>query len=149
MRNGFDLSDVGIVDVKMHGFRRGSRPRAAGALLIALALLGGVVDLHVLGDDDHGHHDHHVLDLSQATDGHFHVVESHPDQPVHVEGSIVLEHAHCTTCLMRLHSPGSELDPDAGLPSLVAEHLVRSPEPPAGESRATRWISARAPPRLV
>lgn len=148
-RNGLEPSDVDIVDVKMHGVRRESPLRALGALLVALALLGGAVDLHVLGEDDHGEHGHHALTSGHGGDSHFHVAESHPELPLHVEGSIVLTHPHCQHCMLRLHTPGSELDPKAGVPTLVAAHAVRLPEAPAGETEAARWISARAPPHLV
>lgn len=133
----------------MRRLRGHSTVRAFGALLIALALLGATVDLHVLSDDGHGHHGHHALDLWPAADGHLHVLESHPDQPVHVEGSIVLEHSHCITCMLRLQTPSPDLDLKAGVPTLVASESVRLPEPPAGELEAARWISARAPPHLV
>ena len=73
--------------------------RFSAAVAALLVLLAGQVDPHAWLE---GSHEHHLAGgLQELAFDHLHVHESHPDQPLHVEGSHSDRHHRCVQCLFQ------------------------------------------------
>ena len=121
--------------------------RFSAAVAAFLVLLAGQVDPHAWLE---GSHEHHLAGgLQELAFDHLHVHESHPDQPLHVEGSHSDRHHRCVQCLFQLTSRGDRSLTVATVSSLPQAVRVAQPVATAPGSGSSWRLPARAPPRLV
>lgn len=121
--------------------------RVSAAVVALLVLLTGQVDPHAwLG----GSHEHHLAGgLQELAFDHLHVHESHPDQPLHVEGSHSDRHHRCVQCLFQVQSRGDRSTAGATISPPPQGTPLASPVVTAQGPGSSWHLPARAPPRLV
>lgn len=121
--------------------------RFSAAVAALLVLLTGQVDPHAWLE---GSHEHHLTGgLQELAFDHLHVEESHPDQPLHVEGSASDRHHRCVQCLFQVQSRGDRSRAVATVSPLPQDTPLASPVVTAQGAGPSWRLPARAPPRLV
>jgi hypothetical protein len=125
----------------MSGVRPRFRTSCLGGICALLVFVGLAVEPHLW---DRGGHRHH--DAGEAAGGHIHVAESHPEQPLHIEGSITSEEPHCGVCLLRGTTAEGVSRPLAGtLLALATDRWWHGHRAPPNAELAA-LLPARAPP---